>query len=476
MKTMRKVFALLMALSMILALAITANAEGETTEAAPGTITINPGTPDDATANKPTYTYYVMMKASVGENDAVSYYVETEALANALVGTGYFTATRVGTTNHWNIGLAEDKENATGEQVAAALQGIKGSAIATDSVSEDDDYTIALGYDAYVLIESSLGTKLVVDTYTTKEVNEKNEYPSITKTSTVKNAEIGKPVSYSIPVVIPATVAEKPITITDTISKGLTMQLEITANQGVTGLAWTLSKTNEDGSKVYTVEIPAATVKANAGKTVTLTYNAIINEDAVVGTSLTNTAELKYDEYNSVTVGEEDADVKTFGFTVKKVDGTTKDPLTSTADDPIKFSLTRLEGEGDNAKTYYYTVPTSSENNEELRFQETENTVAVDYSAGTFTFAGLAAGTYTLTETETVDGYNLLTDAITVTIGENGAVTAPGAEGDVVTVENNAGVELPSTGGIGTTIFTVVGATLMIGAAVLFVTKKRSAI
>lgn len=89
---------------------------------------------------------------------------------------------------------------------------------------------------------------------------------------------------------------------------------------------------------------------------------------------------------------------------------------------------------------------------------------------------GLGNGTYYLEETKAPDGYNKLDGRQSIEIKdsdkadtvENGTTTAYGVE-----VENNAGTELPETGGIGTTIFTVVGSILVIGAAILLITKKR---
>ena len=125
---------------------------------------------------------------------------------------------------------------------------------------------------------------------------------------------------------------------------------------------------------------------------------------------------------------------------------------------------------------------------------------AVTYTAvvgddGTLTFEGLAQGTYTITELKSPAGYNLLDKSITVTIGfsapegtsthctwayawklgdevmkdENGAKIAVNS----ISVVNQSGTELPSTGGIGTTIFYAVGGVLVLAAVVLLVTKKR---
>lgn len=105
---------------------------------------------------------------------------------------------------------------------------------------------------------------------------------------------------------------------------------------------------------------------------------------------------------------------------------------------------------------------------------------------GVITFKGLGAGTYYITELKTLGGYNLLTAPITVEIkatpgttsctwtakvnGENATF-----EDDMVklTVENNKGSVLPITGGIGTTIFYVIGGLLVCGAVVMAITKKK---
>lgn len=99
-----------------------------------------------------------------------------------------------------------------------------------------------------------------------------------------------------------------------------------------------------------------------------------------------------------------------------------------------------------------------------------------------FTFDGLKAGTYTLEETTVPDGYNKM-DTMTITVGAtvNGeTITVTHADGWTLNnfeyntdITNYAGVELPSTGGIGTTIFYVIGGIMVLGAAVLLITKKR---
>lgn len=94
--------------------------------------------------------------------------------------------------------------------------------------------------------------------------------------------------------------------------------------------------------------------------------------------------------------------------------------------------------------------------------------------------------TYTLKETETKQGYNLLTEEVTLTLHldtvttttTDGVTTSTSsfeeaADTDWGTVENNKGSVLPSTGGIGTTIFYIIGTILVIGAGVVLVTRRR---
>lgn len=115
---------------------------------------------------------------------------------------------------------------------------------------------------------------------------------------------------------------------------------------------------------------------------------------------------------------------------------------------------------------------------------------------GVLRFEGLSAGEYTITEIKAPDGYNLLKDSITVTIkctmpGETSTITDctwtyawtydgndpdkvdTATNSNVLRVINQYGSELPETGGIGTTIFYVLGGILVVGAGVLLITKRR---
>lgn len=284
--------------------------------------------------------------------------------------------------------------------------------------------------------------------------------------------------------------------------------------------------------------------KALTGNAIEITYKAILNEKAVVGElGNPNTANLIYSNNpgnegtpttddnppDDDTVVGKSPDQKTLTFTtaieLTKVDAAA--PATKLAGAKFKLEGTAMNKVlvyGDvytadasgtyyklKAGTYTTTAPvapvaggtTGTEHlyegpdpyakykmENKLVVQETPLAVAAEGwtgADGILKFAGLSAGTYTLTELVSPLGYNLLTTPLTITIGVTlPATVTTGLEpatwttsvGSVVggiikfDVANNKGVELPGTGGIGTTLFTIGGIVLM-GAAVLLLVLRR---
>ena len=213
-----------------------------------------------------------------------------------------------------------------------------------------------------------------------------------------------------------------------------------------------------------------AVTDAKNGSVITVEYTSTLNDDAVIG-SVGNPNEA-YLEFTNDMYGDGDGTGKTvkdkvivftYDFVVNKVDGD-ENPLTG-----ADFTLYKQVG------TSLVEVARKSVNDD----------------GTTFTFTGLDAGTYKLVETTVPAGYNKADD-IEFTITAEYEVSDPDPKfislttdvtsitdknenGILVTdVENNAGVELPSTGGIGTTIFYAAGGILVVGAAVLLFAKKRT--
>ena len=476
MKQMKKIFALLIAMVMVLGMSIMVFAAGGTPS-----ITINPNNDDaDTSSLEITYTYYKILTASIDTDPVVgadgstttkgkaAYYVENQTQATALENTGVFTVTKVDDVDKWYVELVEGK---TIEDIVDAFDNNTFLANFTEQ-----EYTKQAGTASAVLpnvsagyyfIRSSLGTKAAVQTLSPVTINEKNSYPTIDKDYTAATdalAGIGDVISYTITVEIPESVASKPITITDTMTKGLTINTAVTvtdaaADPAYTSTTWTAAGQTDDGkANIYTITIPAATVIANKGKTLKFTYTAVVNENAVVLEAETNKAHLDYDGYT--TVDTETVGTKTLAFTLQKVDGTDLAAGTTTELPGARFHLENAAGGtvslvdlGNNT----YRVATDND--------ATTTTVIV---AGSATINGLNDEQYTLVEDKAPTGYNKLDEGKTITPSE--ATSATGVD---IQIENNKGTTLPSTGGTGTTIFYIIGAALVIGAGVVLVTRRR---
>ena len=217
---------------------------------------------------------------------------------------------------------------------------------------------------------------------------------------------------------------------------------------------------------------------------VTISYTATVNNKAVIaGSGNTNEAYLKYNN-NSKTTVTHTTTTYVWGMGVRKY----TDLGSGKEDTPLadaEFQLYKMDGETKKYAKFAETGTNTSIYKLTGWDADASNAAKVKTPAsGNIQFEGLDAGTYYLEETKAPTGYNKLTAPITVVISStlpttggtaSYTVTADGATTTdyTVRVENKAGTVLPSTGGMGTTLFYVIGGGLMVAAIVLLVTKKR---
>lgn len=379
-------------------------------------------------------------------------------------------------------------------------------------------------------------TLVILDT-TDVTMTAKNNEMTITKDITnttdptnVSDHNIGDTVNYTIVATIDPNMAQyDPTTykyiITDTLSKGVVYDLDPTngALEAFTGdnvaqveAKMGLTIVDDEGtdiSKYFTVDLLSDddldngftfTITGNtegenkwadSGKTgkVTVKYKAIVNKFAVVGGE-GNPNEVDLEFSNNPTTnstGETPKDIVTsftYQLNVTKVDGNNEEITLKDA----RFALYRLVDDPDGGQKKEYVL--IDDDKKVSGWQETlptDGNIVTDDN-GKMSVIGLDAGVYYLTECVAPDGYNLLdgdvkitidaeysTDGktiekLTVTVGEGEPTDGIKEDGVLeITVTNFSGVELPSTGGIGTTIFYALGGLLAVGAAVFLVTKKR---
>lgn len=436
------------------------------TNATKGSITISKTVKDE------TYTIYRMFKLDSynAESKTYSYTVESawEGFFKTGAGGNYITLDGQGHPT-WNAAKSQDSDKAEFAKLAlkwAADNKITG----TEETATGNTVTFS-GLDlGYYLVDSSLGALCGLNTTNPDAtIKEKNEKPEIKKEvqtsagdwSSENNAKIGDTVEYKVEIKV-ADGAQK-YTVTDTMSKGLTFNnssLKVTANDAVT-TDYTLTSTTNG----FTLVLPETYVSTlTKGTTIIVTYNATLNKDAVIdGDGNANEVKLSYGNHQNTVPSK--VTTKSYQFDLVKVDGTTNKLL-----DGAEFELadgeTKLSFVKDTAGNY--RVATTGDEGA---------TTTITVKNGKVNIYGLAGKTYTLTETKAPDGYNKLVTSETVNLADGSKthatiVDSVYKDGGVV-VENHAGTVLPSTGGMGTTLFYVIGGGLMVAAVVLLVTKKR---
>ena len=501
MKHTRQFFALLLALVLTLGLCATAFADG----AKPGSITIsNP-------AQGKTYEVFKLLDVvedeSDLENNGFIYKLTGDAWADFITtvqdgsGKNYFNLfenggmTYVLANENLKPGIADFAAKAKAYAESNKLTPIKTATAGTEGTLKIDGLDLG-----YYLVRSDLGILCSLDTTAPNaEVREKNEATVIVKnvedTTKKQNvAEIGTYVKFTIQI----TVKDKaPVNykLVDEMTEGLTFvknetyPLTVTVNENTLDAAnYKVTETTEPRGFTLAfnnnAEGNASILKT--GDVVTVTYYAQINENAKIADEANvNKAKVEYGT-NSHT--EYDT-TETYVWKMNIVKYTMKKAADSdqATEEKLAGAIFKLSRDAAGAQviklvkvddtTYRLALPTETEG--------VVDTVTTG-ETGALVINGLADGTYYLTETKAPRGYNLLREPVNVTIGHkdaNGKLTETSFVADqtqtdtsgVVKVENNAGAELPSTGGIGTTVFYVLGSAMALGAVILLVTKKRMA-
>lgn len=473
MKLSRKILSLVLALAMVMGLATTAFAEGgggETTTN--GSITITNALKGE-TYNAYQILYLESYNADQGiyaykANSAWEEWLRTQTTYVSFDSQGYVT---------WVKG-------ARVADFAKAAKGQLSDKTADGHVTPtaDGSATISNLKLGYYLVDSTVGA--LCELNTTKpgvEITDKNERPTIEKKVQedsdekwvdVNDADIGQIVNFK------STVSAKPGARNYVVHDKMDSELEFVSVTSITAGSATLTESDytvvatglTDGCTFHIVFNQTYLDSITKDTDIVINYTAKLTSGAVAGTGYVNETWLDYGD--SQHTEHDTTTTYTWKLPIYKyhMDGETKTALAG-----AEFILYKGSGE---SKVYAKVTQGKLTG---WTTNKTDATKLVSGDDGMIAVEGLDADTYYLEETKAPGGYNKLAGPVKVEISH--AVTDEGAHMthtlkqdttnvEKVEIENKSGTLLPITGGIGTTIFYVLGSILVIGAVVLLVTRK----
>ena len=509
MKRMKRLLGVLLAAIMVLAFGMTASA---------ATITISGG------ANGASYSAYRLLNATDGGSNKFAYTL------NEKYTTILENVTNKGTETdivQYISGLDESGTRNFADKVYAKIK--ENSVVADATASNNQFKNVEQGY--YLIVETATGGEqdtyslVMLDTAGNSEitVTTKEDKPTLEKeikhneTNTwgvVGDNQIGDTVEFRTITTVPNYTADYEnytYTIHDTMSTGLTSNVQTGNTNGdvkvkvsdTTDLAAkyiTVTATGNEFTVAIDVKLAVSENAMEAGDKLFTYYTGILNSSALIYDvgKQDNTAYLEYsnnpyDASDKTNTPEDKVYDWTYKMGVNKVDGSTDETINGAI-----FVLSETKGLDLDSLGLNNGLPTHTDGLIGLvnkgdgvyRVATTTDTEVVYYiEAGKITIEGLDDETqYYLYETKAPAGYNALKDPVTFKIsalyndeGSKNASGSPtvkvgtGASSTTLStdIKNNSGTELPGTGGIGTTIFYVVGGILVIGAAVLLITRRR---
>lgn len=487
MKHMKRFMALFAALALVLAMAVPAFAESGTTSAATtGTITV------DNAVRGTTYKIYRIFELESFSGEAYSYKPSTawsdfKEYSTTIDDTTVKASDFFTVNNNGYVEWKDEKKNdgATFAKLAKAYAAAKLNTNDGEETAAGSTVTFSGLPMGYYLLDSSLGALCSLKTSTPNvTIKEKNSDTTTDKKivengglKSTNSASIGDTVNYKTTITVKDG-DPKNYVLHDKMT-GLDFNadsVKITVTNGSTPKELTATtdyevKTPEDGCTFH-IEFKTNALKPN--DVVEVTYSAKVAASAAIGGSgNTNETHLDYGENKYTTPSETKTYVWSFAIHKYTQTGETQTQLAG-----AKFVVYRING----SKTEYAKFTSGklsgwTENQTDasvLESQATEDTVV----------SGLGTGTYYLKETEAPKGYNKLVKDIKIEISANqgsgttewvSSIKQDGTSitGTTINVLNNAGTTLPTTGGIGTTIFYLIGGGLMVAAAVLLIAKKR---
>ncbi len=329
--------------------------------------------------------------------------------------------------------------------------------------------TLSLGY---YLIDSSTGALCSLDTTCpTATVQEKNSVPTVDKTiidsnnTTKKNsANIGDKVLFKT--TIDVEKGAENYVLHDKMDAGLTFDSSIYSVQAhkpspVFGTDCILQTKNlGDDCTFHLVFTQEYLNNLTDSHEIDVVYGATVNEKAKINQANTNQTWLTYGDTKKSNVDE--TQTFSFGIPVFKYTGLTK---TGLADAQFKLY---------NDKACKDEVKLTKADDHTYRVDPKGNATMVSPIDGKFNVNGLKAGTYYLKEMAAPKGYNKLAKPITVTIDNDGKITADDKTTTEVGVENKSGTLLPSTGGMGTTLIYLAGIVLVVLSGYVLISKRRA--